>query len=161
MAHRRPLVLRAFALLLLAGFLTHSGDGLMAALCHPEMMEADGLPAEPSDAQDDGVMELSVGTVAQAADPGQLHEHGSATPAHGSGSHGADDQGDHHHDHEGGGDTCPFGLASLAVCGGAATAPAPPSQSGPGLVGAELPFGQLNEALDTLFTHQLFRPPRV
>ena len=124
---------RIACLALLVGFLAHAGDGVMAALCHPGMGAFAGA------------------TVAVHGDDShpdaQLHhDHGDhpegETPAHD--------------------DPCPFGGASLAVCGGVATVPplATPAGLGPVLVDAPRPaaFAAAHGALLSL---KLFRPPRA
>ena len=124
---------RIACLALLVGFLAHAGDGVMAALCHPGMDASAGA------------------TVAVHGDDShpdaQLHhDHGDhpegETPAHD--------------------DPCPFGGASLAVCGGVATVPplATPAGLGPVLGDAPRPaaFAAAHGALLSL---KLFRPPRA
>lgn len=125
---RRTLI----ALLSLLAFLTYGGDGLMAAICPPDMeMGGTGTTVEWSP---------------EAAPDAATHDA---------------DAGHHGHPHTPGSDPepCPIGMGSMTVCTGAATAsaeasgPAPADESG-SLAPAADPIPT------TLHVLGLFRPPR-
>ena len=133
---------RIGAAALLVGFLAHSGDGLMAALCSPEM--------------DHGPVELTAHGPGAASDdvPG---EPGSSHEDHGTDSVPAHEDGPASHD-----GPCPFGPAAPVVCGGGATVPSLGAPSVPDV--SPESASVLSEPTDsrgTLLAMTPFRPPRA
>lgn len=146
--------------LLLLGFLAHAGDGLMAALCHPGMEDStpSGVTVHVELAPDrQGAQHAEAGDVEGRHDhSGPNHSHDPTDP-HDPGQQQGPDHDPTSHD-----DPCPFGGASIAVCGGVATAASPLISAAP------IPStGQTSVLIDpddsagALLALKAFRPPRA
>jgi hypothetical protein len=128
---------RILSALLLAGFLAHAGDGLVAMMCAPGM--------EHGQAHEDAV------PPGAGAERGEHHQHQGTDPA--PGGEGDHDQGD---------EPCPLGPSAMAFCGGAATVPTASSSHAPRVpFGNALTLADPSDAFDTLLSLKLFRPPRA
>lgn len=125
---------RFLATLLLLGFLAHAGEGLVAALCHPEVEAHIVEIVHAPDHQD-----------AYASGP----EEGSAAHDHGDGTQTSD------------AGSCPFGSGSLAACSGSATVLSVLTASGPTPAAIESLVRPLSDDVaGALLALTQFRPPR-
>jgi hypothetical protein len=136
---------RTLSGLLLVGFLAHAGDGLVALMCDPGMEHgaAHGEAADPAAGSGHGGHEHAEVHASEQVPPPPLSEGGDGVPTHGEAP-------------------CPLGSGVMVFCGGAATVPTPSFSDAP-----RVPFGDApaiidpSDALGTLLSLKLFRPPRA
>jgi hypothetical protein len=127
---------RFLTVLLVLGFLTHAGNGLVAASCHVQL-------------EDDLVT-----TVLADVDQQEHHHHDTAGDPDASGSH-------HSHSGPEEGGACPLGGGALALCSGSPPVPSLLAASVPTPIpSGTVAFALPDDEAGALLALNQFRPPR-